>query len=104
MTSTETTVNVPVFTPNVDVLTSPTTIRVRADLPGVQTDAVKLTLHEGELQIDGLAPHHRFTRKLRLAWPVSSEADIQATLAEGVLTVDLARADAPTPVRQVRVH
>ena len=104
MTTTETTLEVPVFTPNVDVLTSPTTVRVRADLPGVQPDAVKLTLHEGVLQVDGLASHHRFVRKIRLAWPISTEADIQATLTEGVLTVDLTRADAPPPVRQVTVH
>ena len=104
MTTTDTTVEVPVFTPQVDVLTNETTVRVRADLPGVQPDALKLTLHEGVLQLNGLAPQHRFVRKIRLAWPISPEADIEAKLSNGVLTVDLVRADAPKPARQVVVH
>jgi HSP20 family molecular chaperone IbpA len=56
MTTTDTTLEVPVFTPSVDVLTNETTVRVRADLPGVQPDALKLTLHDGVLQLNGLAP------------------------------------------------
>jgi HSP20 family molecular chaperone IbpA len=104
MTTTDTTLEVPVFTPSVDVLTNETTVRVRADLPGVQPDALKLTLHDGVLQLNGLAPRHRFVRKIRLAWPISADADIEAKLSDGVLTVDLARADAPSPVRQVVVH
>ena len=101
MTTTDTTIQVPVFRPDVDVHTNETTVRVRADLPGVSSDALKMTLHEGVLQLDGLAPRHRFVRKVRLEWPIDGEADIEARLTEGVLTVDLARADAAPKVRRV---
>ena len=103
MSHTDTTVDVPTYSPSVDVLTNDQTVRVRAELPGVQPDALKLTLHDGVLHLDGLAPSHRFVRRLRLAWPISETADIEATLSDGLLTVDLTRADAPEPVRRVPV-
>ena len=101
MTTTDSTTRVPVFRPDVDVFTNESTVRLRADLPGVPPDALKLTLHEGVLQLDGLAPHHRFVRGVRLDWPIDGGADIEARLSEGVLTVDLTRADTTPKVRQV---
>jgi len=104
MTTTDATTQVPVFRPDVDVYTSETTVRVRADMPGVQSDALKLTLHEGVLQLDGRAAHHRFVRKIRLDWPIDAEADIEARLCEGLLTVELARAEAPPTIRRVTLR
>ena len=92
-----------VLSPRVDVLTSPTTVRVRADLPGVTPEAVELSLHRGALHIDGLATSQRFRRTVPLSWPIDSEADIEARLVDGVLTVDLVRRDGPRPARRIAV-
>jgi HSP20 family molecular chaperone IbpA len=96
-------VQVPVFQPRIDVLASDTTVRVRADLPGVHTDSLELSFHRGVLNIDALAAQHRFVRKVRLDWPIDAEANIDAKLVHGVLTVDLVRADAPRPARRIAV-
>jgi HSP20 family molecular chaperone IbpA len=92
-----------ILSPRVDVLTSPTTVRVRADLPGVTAEAVELSLHRGALHIDGLAASQRFRRTVHLSWPIDGEAAIDARLVDGVLTVDLVRRDAPRPARRLAV-
>lgn len=103
MSTPDTQANLVVLQPRVDVLASETTIRVRADLPGVRSESLELSLDRGRLHIDGVAPAHRFRRTLALRWPIDADADIDATLTDGVLTVDLARRDAPRPARRIAV-
>lgn len=102
-TTTDTTAHVVVVTPRVDVLTSPTTVRVRADLPGVTAESLELSFDRGALHINGLSAEHRFRRVVPLRWPIHAEADIDARLVHGVLTVDLLRSDAPKPARRIAV-
>jgi|GEM_PF-6121825 len=101
--TTDTSTDLPVLQPRVDILASAATIRVRADLPGVPTDALELSLHEGALHIDGVAHQHRFRRAIPIQWPIDRAADVDATLQDGLLTVDLRRADAPAEPRRIAI-
>lgn len=102
-TPTDTTAQLPVVGPRVDVLTNATTVRVRADLPGVAAEALELSLEGRTLHLDGVSARHRFRRDLALDWPIDATADITAQLSDGVLTVDLLRSDAPKPARRIAV-
>lgn len=92
-----------VRTPRVDILTNPSTVRVRADLPGVSPETLELSLHRSTLHIDGKGTRQRFLRAISLPWPIHAEADIDAQLKNGLLTVDLVRRDAPRPARRIPV-
>ena len=43
----------PVFTPHVDIIESPDSLALYADMPGVETKDLDIRVHEGELAIAG---------------------------------------------------
>ena|SRR5450432_3822579 len=96
-----------------DVHESDTAYVVSATLPGVNADAVNISLHDGVLTISGEIPqvtqensralvleraYGKFQRSIRLPLPVNANA-IEATIENGVLALTLPK----TPEAQPRV-
>lgn len=104
---------VPVFQPDVDVLDRPDEIVVRADLPGVSSDAIDVRYENGVLTLRGRARRRgpAESEYLLQEYEVGDYADsvvvgeaidaegIRAEYADGVLTVRLPKAPAARPRR-----
>lgn len=85
----------------VDICETPDTFVLKADLPGVSRDDLKVQIFENRLQISGLrrVPEKvRYTRVFHLPEAVSG-VQPQAHLKDGVLTMNL-----PKPDRMKAVH
>jgi len=94
------------FTPAISVSETPTHYMVKADLPGVKKEDIKVTLDKGMLMLSGerRTEHehkdekmHRiektygsFMRRMALPADASSEG-VEATQREGVLTIRVAK-------------
>lgn len=103
--------------PAVNIWESPDALMVEAELPGITSDQVdmsvvgkELTLkvNRAEPQQEGVTYHRRerptgeFTRVLRL--PTEVDADhVQAELRNGVLTITLPKAEAARP-RKIQIQ
>jgi HSP20 family protein len=102
----------PSFTPAIDIFDEKDTIVVKAELPGIKSDDVKVTVEHNVLTITGERKleqaekregYHRvereygsFSRSFTL--PSSVDADhVEADLADGVLTVRVPKKPAPEP-------
>jgi len=87
--------------PAVDIYENEQAFLVRADIPGVEKDGMRVTLAAGELRIFGTTEGHEYRR--RFAVPEGIDADaIEAGLTQGVLTVHLPKAPEQRP-RQIPV-
>ncbi len=97
------------WTPNVDLCETKDSVTVRVELPGVNLADVRLTIQSGVLRIQGIKreptasqkllcyycverSYGRFQRDIRLDWVVDAQR-AQATLENGVLTVDIPKLD-----------
>ena len=109
--------------PRVNVVETDAALEVQADVPGMTAKDIEVTLHDGELKLEGkLAdegqeqtegePEERkvlfrerhnleFTRTFKLNLDVDAEA-VTAAVKDGVLTVTLPKAEAARP-RQIQV-
>jgi len=89
---------------------------VEAELPGLGLDDIEVLVNGGEVTINGERKlgepqgatwhrrersHGRFSRTLTLPWDVDADK-VQATLRDGVLTVQLPKAETAKP-RKVKV-
>ena len=91
---------------------------IEAELPGLGLDDIEVLVNGGEVTINGQRKpaepqqqgatwhrrersHGRFSRTLTLPWDVNADK-VQATLRDGVLTVQLPRAESAKP-RKVKV-
>ena len=99
------------FRPTIDAYETKTGTVVRVDLAGVDSKDIRLIVDGEYLQISGRRtasyaqppehhlqmeiPHGRFARVLRMATPYDPER-VTATLKNGILTVELARAEPVT--------
>jgi HSP20 family protein len=99
------------FRPAIDVYEAQGATIVRADLAGVESKDIRLIVDGEYLQVSGSRvaaydsppkhhlqmeiPHGRFARVLRMATPYDPER-VTATLKDGILTVELARAEPVT--------
>lgn len=105
-------------TVDVDVVDAGTEYVVTADLPGFETDDIELTLSEGTLHLEATREHddepetgryvrrertHRSaSRRIRLPEPVEA-ADVSASYDNGVLTVELPKADTEDDATRIDV-
>jgi len=103
------------YIPDVDILEDEHTITLRADLPGVKKDGVSIDVHEGMLTLTATVdnppnnwrPVYReyeiggFTRRFTLGEQVDQNK-ISAKMENGVLTVELPKAEAAKP-RKINV-
>jgi len=108
--------------PRVNVVETETALEIQADVPGMTADDIEVTLHDGELKLEGkLAGEQEqsegqgeerkvlfnerrnlaFTRTFKLNVDVDAEG-VTAAVKDGVLTVVLPKAEAEKP-RQIRV-
>jgi HSP20 family protein len=93
----------PAFQPAVDVREQEGKVVLTADLPGVDPEAVKLTVEDGVLVLAGTRPERGdFERRFALSKDVDP-AKIEAAYAHGVLTVTLPkRAEAQPRTIQIK--
>jgi len=103
------------YTPQADILEDPDTITVRADLPGVKRENLTIDVREGVLSLtatvdplpDSWEPvYHEYQvggyeRRFSVSDRIDTEK-INATLANGVLTLVLPKAEAQKP-RKIKV-
>lgn len=97
--------------PRVNVAATENELRVSAEVPGVNPEDLKLTLHGGILEISGnrLAPQEEevtvisdergngpFTRKIRIPFEVDVAA-VAAKFHAGIVTVTLPKAESEKP-------
>jgi len=105
------------WVPPVDIFEDQTAIRIVAEVPGVSPDAVKISLENNLLTINGTKQQvaeertervHRYERtygtfERSFTLPATVDADaIQASYEHGVLTVTLPKAEKARP-RQIEV-
>jgi HSP20 family protein len=102
----------PVWTPLVDIEETDDAWIVEAELPGVGRDDVSVEVREPELVITGeikererrgilrrrARPTGRFEYRVTLPGPIDSEG-VEATMADGVLTVRVPRPEQARPHR-----
>ena len=96
--------------PRVDIFESEDELVLVADMPGVPKDALSVHLEGSELTIEGVQPATEldfglrpvaFSRAFRVPNTVDANG-VSAKLANGVLRVHLAKAEAAKP-RQIKV-
>ena len=102
------------FAPSINVAETDTQYEVSADLPGVNSEDVKVEVHEGQLLISGERESvheesdkkfHRVERTFgkferRIGLPENvNETDISADYQEGVLTIVLPKSEKQKPTR-----
>jgi HSP20 family protein len=107
----ETTYGGRIYRPLTDILETPRGVSLMLEMPGVNPDDVDITLEKRVLTIRGRVPANR-PEKVELAYAEYGEGDfersftlsedsdpdkIEASMANGVLTVSLARAEAAQP-------
>ena len=103
----------PVFTPNVDIFETESTITLLADMPGVKADDLNVDLRDdtltltGDVRPDAQTPGEpvyteyeagRYYRQFSLSEVIAQEK-IDATLSEGVLRLTLPKVAKATPRR-----
>jgi HSP20 family molecular chaperone IbpA len=116
-TTTEATRPGVLLTPPVDIFEDPHALTVLADMPGVTREHLTIDLHEGVLTITGHAPAPgesdevavlqeyqagTFQRSFTLSEAID-QAQIQATLKNGVLRLRLPKAERAKP-RQITIR
>ena len=100
------------WSPRVDIMEKDNEFLLRAELPGLKKDDVKITMHDNILTIKGeksgevkeennnfhLCERHygRFARSFRLPNPIEAKK-IDATMKEGILTIALAKSEEAKP-------
>ncbi len=111
----ESTKNETYFAPHVDIFETDREVTVIADMPGVTVDGIDLALEENILTLQGhRAPQRQtgrivleeyenghYLRRFTVAETIDQEK-IEASLADGVLTVRLPKA-APAQPRKIEV-
>lgn len=104
------------WSPAVDLYQTPEAITVKAELPGLKKENIAITLQDGwltlsgerQVQRDGAteiaseSPRGRFQRALRLPSEVDAKA-IKASYTDGILTVELPKAEAAKP-KQIKIE
>ncbi len=106
----ESTRNVPVFVPAVDIYESESALTLVADMPGVPLDKIDIDLDSDQLTIRGMVPEEKENGKLLFReyatgdyhrqFTLSSDIDrekIQASMKDGVLKLVLPKAEAAKP-------
>lgn len=101
-----------VYAPRADILEAEDAFWLRVDLPGVRPDGVSLSCQDGELVLRAhCEPRHAGKRALHWEYGVGDYfrtfalgeqvdcSQIDATLADGVLTVRLGKPEAAKPRR-----
>lgn len=109
-TPSESTRNVPIFIPAVDIYESENGMVLLADMPGVSSDGVEIDLKDGQLTIRGTARTEGSSgRTLFKEYTVGDyyrqftvshlidHARIEASIKDGVLKVVLPKAEAAKP-------
>ena len=115
-TSAESTRNVPIFVPPVDIFESKTELTLLADMPGVPLENVDIDLDGETLTIRGAVPQQNGAGRTLLSeyavgdyyrqFTVSNAIDrekIQASMRDGVLKLVLPKAEAVLP-RKIEVR
>ncbi|HYA43354.1 MAG TPA: Hsp20/alpha crystallin family protein [Syntrophobacteraceae bacterium] len=106
----ESTRDVPVFVPAVDIYESENSLTLVADMPGVPMENVDIDLDSDQLTIRGRAPQHEekgkalfkeytygdYYRQFTLSSDIDRER-IQASMKDGVLKLVLPKAEAAKP-------
>lgn len=103
------------YQPDVDIFEDETALRIYADMPGVTPERVSIELHNDVLSIqgqvdlseyDGLQPRYseynvgHYSRRFRLSQRERYDGErIAARLENGVLSVELPRAEKAKPRR-----
>lgn len=114
-TKSESTRNVPIFVPAVDIFESPNELTLLADMPGVPIENVDIDLDNDQLTIRGIADAVQeegtvllreysvgdYYRQFTLSNAIDRER-IQASMKDGVLKVVLPKAEAAKP-RKIEV-
>ena len=107
------------FAPRVDIKEKDDAYMIEAELPGADKDALHLTLHNGNLSIEGSIEdeskeekdgkvirrerrYGKFSRSFYVG-EVITEDDISANFADGVLKVTVPK-KAPTPPEKKRIE
>jgi HSP20 family protein len=104
--------------PAVDVHDNKDTVTVKAELPGMKKDEINISLQDGVLTLSGERKGSRdsknggafrserwfgrFERSISLPRPVDSKG-IKATYTDGILTVELAKAEEAKP-KQIKIE
>jgi len=78
--------------PIVDVVTTPSLVRVTVELPGVKKDDIELYATERKLTISVDTPERKYHREIELPVRVDPKS-ADATYSDGVLEVTLRRAE-----------
>jgi len=97
--------NTRVITPRVEIAEDEKSIWLLADMPGVAVDGANVEFHDGVLTIEGrsaVSPRAErlYRRRFTLADPQIIDLDkVAAHVANGVLRVDLPKAEKPQPRR-----
>ena len=105
------------WTPALDVYQDKDTLFVKAELPGMKKEDVKLSLHDGVLTLSGERRHEknhdekanlrnerffgRFERSINLPFTVDATR-VSASYEDGILTVTLPKAEEAKP-RQIDI-
>jgi len=84
--------------PAVDVYESDHAWRVVADLPQVDRESLDITVHEGVLKLEAHTGSDGYRRSFRLPRGVRGDG-VQASLANGVLTLELTKPEEARPQR-----
>ena len=112
-------IEVGTFSPRVDISESPEKVFVRAELPGMKADDVKITLSEGTLTLRGEKKrseetktenfhriersHGEFVRQFALPDNLNEDA-VEATFADGVLLITIPKTEPEKPKeREVKI-
>ena len=106
------------WNPALDLYQDKDTLFVKAELPGMKKEDVKLSLHDGTLTLSGERRHEkahdekaslrnerffgRFERSLNLPFTVDA-ARVSASYEDGILTVTLPKAEEAKP-RQIEIN
>lgn len=115
-TKSETTRNVPIFVPAVDIYESENELVLLADMPGVPMENVEIDLDNDQLTIRGVMPPVEvkgslilkeysvgdYYRQFTLS-NVIDQSRIEATMKDGVLRLALPKAEAAKP-RKITVQ
>lgn len=111
----EQTKTAPVFVPAVDIHETETSLTLTADMPGVQANGLTIDLEDSVLTIRGETAEPAANRQVRYReyqegnyyrqftlGEVIDQAKISASLKDGVLTLELPKAEKAKP-RQIKV-
>jgi len=109
----EMTRNAQCYRPTVDIVEDPQELRILADMPGVNSEAIDIDFNDGALTIHGRVPNRRgesakflweeygvgdFYRVFQIGEAID-DSRISADYSDGVLTVHLPKVEAVKPRR-----